>query len=97
MSERLYGKLAVVGCGLIGSSIARAARARGVVGAIAVADPSAPVRARVMALGLADLVTADPAEAVEGADLIVFAAPPLAIGPAAAASAHRLQAGATVT
>ncbi len=97
MTGLLYGKLAVVGCGLIGSSIARAARARGLADAIAVADPSALVRERAAALGLADLITADPGEAVEGADLIVFAAPPLAIGPAAADAAHRLKPGATVT
>ena len=97
MSDILYAKLAVVGCGLIGSSVIRAARARGVVGKIAVADPSASVRERVAALRLADLVTADPAAAVAGADLVIFAAPPLAIGAAAAAAAHRLKAGATVS
>ena len=34
----IYAKLAVIGCGLIGSSVIRAARARGVVGEVAVAD-----------------------------------------------------------
>ena len=36
----IYPKLAVVGCGLIGSSVIRAARAAGAVGAVAVADAS---------------------------------------------------------
>ncbi len=84
----LYAKLAMVGCGLIGSSIIRAARAAGVVGEVAVADPSATVRARVAALSLADTIHADPAEAVAGADLVMFAAPPLAI-EAVAAPPHR--------
>jgi len=97
MSQIQYAKMAVIGCGLIGSSVIRAARARGVVGQIAVADPSPVVRERVTALGFADTVTADPAEAVADADLVVFAAPPLAIGPAAAQAAPGLKPGATVT
>jgi cyclohexadieny/prephenate dehydrogenase len=97
MSAILYPKMAVIGCGLIGSSLARAARARGVVGAIAVCDASAPVRARVEALGLADSVTADPMQAVHDADLVVLATPPLAIGPAAASAAPGMKSGATVT
>jgi cyclohexadieny/prephenate dehydrogenase len=77
--------------------VIRAARAAGVVGTVSVADASADVRDRVLALGLADEVTADPAEAVKGADLVVFATPALAIGEAAAAAAGALKAGATVT
>ncbi|HEY5107650.1 MAG TPA: prephenate/arogenate dehydrogenase family protein [Caulobacteraceae bacterium] len=97
MSAILYPKLAVIGAGLIGSSVIRAARARGVVATIAACDPSPDVRARLIALGLADQVTADPAEAARGADLVIFAAPPLAIGPAAVAAAGGLKAGATVS
>ncbi|MGI9170165.1 MAG: prephenate/arogenate dehydrogenase family protein [Caulobacteraceae bacterium] len=97
MSAPLYARMAVIGAGLIGSSVIRAARAAGVVGEIAAADPSAAVRGRVAALGLADSIGADPAEAARGADLVVFAAPPLAIGPAAVQVADALEAGATVT
>ena len=97
MSQVLYERIAIIGCGLIGSSVARAARARSVVGAIAVCDASVAARARIEALGLADHVVADPARAVEGADLVVLATPPLAIGETAAAAAPGLKAGATVT
>jgi cyclohexadieny/prephenate dehydrogenase len=97
MTAILYDRLAVVGCGLIGSSLVRAARARGLVGSIAVADASETARERVVALGLADSVVADPAEAVRGADLVIFATPPLAIEAAAAATATALKPGATVT
>ena len=93
----IYPKLAVVGCGLIGSSVIRAARAAGAVGAVAVADASAAHREQIAALGYADLVTADVAEAVRDADLVVFAVPVLAMGPAAAAAALALKPGATVT
>jgi cyclohexadieny/prephenate dehydrogenase len=97
MSDIVYDRLAVIGCGLIGSSVARGARARGLARTIAVCDASAAVCARVEALGLADLVVAGAAQAVEGADLVILATPPLAIGPAALAAAPGLKAGATVT
>jgi cyclohexadieny/prephenate dehydrogenase len=97
MAEVLFPKLAVIGCGLIGSSLIRAARAAGAVGEIAVADASPKARERVEALGLADRVTADAAEAVRDADLVVFAVPVMAMGEAARAAAPALKAGATVT
>jgi len=97
MSERLFERMAVIGCGLIGSSVVRAAKARGVAGKIAVSDASPEVLDRVRALEIADQVTADPAEAVRGADLVVLAVPPLAIGKVAAEVAGAITPGAIVT
>ena len=97
MSEQVYEKLAVIGCGLIGSSIVRAARASGVVGQIAVADIDPAVRERVLALGLADAVCERAADAAQGADLVVLATFPGAIGGAARAAAAGLKSGATLT
>ena len=93
----LFDRMAVIGCGLIGSSVIRAARTKHAVAAVAVADASADVLARVRALGLAELVTADPAEAVRGAELVVLAVPPLAIGEVARQIAPALAPGAIVT
>lgn len=93
----LYDRMAVIGCGMIGSSVARAARARGAVREIVIFDPSVAVRARVAALGLANEITASTSEAVRGADLVVFAAPPLSIAPAALAVAEDFEPGATLT
>jgi cyclohexadieny/prephenate dehydrogenase len=93
----LYDRLAVIGCGMIGSSVARAARARGAVREIAVFDSSVTARARAAALGFANEVASSAAAAVEGADLVVFAAPPLSIAPAALAVADRFARGATIT
>jgi cyclohexadieny/prephenate dehydrogenase len=72
----LFRRLALLGCGLIGSSIARAARAQGgVAGEIVVNARSAKTLARVADLGIADRVEADPAAAVQGADCVILCAP----------------------
>src|SRR5690606_4048112 len=89
--------MAVIGCGLIGSSVIRAARAAGVVGEVFVADASAKARTEIVELGYADQVFADPADAVAGADLVVFAVPVLAMEAAANAAARAIKPGATVT
>ena len=97
MAGPVYDRIAVIGCGLIGSSIVRAARAHGMATRIAVFDLSGAVRQRVSELGIADLVAASAVEAVEDADLVVFAPPPGAIGAAAEACAPGLKPGATLT
>jgi len=97
MTTPIYDKIAVLGCGLIGSSIVRAARAHGMAGKVAVFDLSAQVRERVAELGIADVVTADPVEAVKDADLVILAPPPGAIASAAEACAPGLKPGATLT
>jgi cyclohexadieny/prephenate dehydrogenase len=97
MPGLLFDQLTIVGCGLIGSSIARVVREKGVAATIVVADPSDSVRERVEALGLADRVTGDIGDGVTGADLVIFATPVLAIGEAMAAAAGHLKPGAIVT
>ena len=93
----VYTRMAVIGGGLIGSSVMRAARAHGAAAEITVADANPEHRARLEALGFADAVFADPAEAVRGADLIVLAVPVMAMGEATAAAAAGMQPGATLT
>ena len=96
MTAPLYARMALIGCGLIGGSVARAARAKGLVGKIVVAERGAALE-RVKALGLADRVTDSPADAVKDADLVVFATPVGAIGQVAAEAATAYKPGATVT
>ncbi|MFL6972543.1 MAG: prephenate/arogenate dehydrogenase family protein, partial [Xanthobacteraceae bacterium] len=67
--------LALIGVGLIGSSIARAARAQGVTGTIVATARSAATRRRVRELGLADQVVETNAAAVGGADLVIVCVP----------------------
>ena len=84
MSQKpLFNRLALIGVGLIGSSIARAARAQGVVGEIVATARSAATRRRVAELGLADRVVASNAAAVKGADLVIVCIPVGACGAVA--------------
>jgi cyclohexadieny/prephenate dehydrogenase len=75
MTEKLFNRIAIVGFGHIGSSIARAARARGLVGEIVAVDASAEARAAIAGLALADLITDDIALGVAEADLVIIATP----------------------
>jgi len=98
VAEPLFRRLALIGVGLIGSSVARIARERGDLAATVVAcAPSAKTRARVLELGLADVVEADPGRAVAGADCVMLAAPVGAFAEIAAAIAPHLAPGAILT
>lgn len=75
MAEPIFDRLAIIGAGLIGSSIARAARAYGAAREIAMLDASSQVMARVRELGIADDAGGDAAQALKGADLIIVCTP----------------------
>ena len=92
----VYDTVAVIGCGLIGGSVVRAARQTGAAATVVVAEQGA-AKTRVEELGIADRVTSDLAEAARGADLVIFAVPVGAIGAAAAEAAKGYKPGATVS
>lgn len=96
MAQPIYDTIAVIGCGLIGGSLVRGVRKTGAARSIVVAEQGA-AKTRVEELGLADKVTSDLAEAVRDADLVVFATPVRAIGPAAELAARAYKPGATIT
>ena len=96
-SAPLYNRLALIGVGLIGSSIARAARAQGMVREIAATARSAATRQRVAELGLADQVLDSNAAAVAGADLVIVCVPVGACGAVAAEIGPHLARGATLS
>jgi cyclohexadieny/prephenate dehydrogenase len=75
LAEPIFEELAIVGVGLIGSSIARAARRRRAAGRIILADRSVATLERAKALRLGDLVTDDLARAVSHADCVILCAP----------------------
>jgi cyclohexadieny/prephenate dehydrogenase len=97
LAEPVFGRLAIIGLGLIGSSIARAARRMGLAGDIVAVDASPAVRDRVAQLGIADVVTGSVAEGVREADLVILCVPVGACGAVAEAFGGALKAGAIVS
>ena len=93
----LFNRLALIGTGLIGSSIARAARAQGAARSIVATARSPETRRRVAELGLADQVVETNAAAVEGADLVIVSIPVGACGAVAKEIGPHLAAGAIVS
>jgi cyclohexadieny/prephenate dehydrogenase len=75
VAETLFRRLALLGAGLIGGSIARAARAQLIADEVVVHDNDPGVLERVAALGFADRIEADPRRAVEGADGVILCIP----------------------
>ena len=96
-AEPVFGTVALIGVGLIGSSLARATRAAKAASTIVVSDASAAVRARVKELGFADLVLESSAQAVADADLVILCVPVGAQGAVAADIAPALKPGAIVS
>ena len=93
----LFNRLALIGVGLIGSSIARAARAQGAVRSVVATARSPQTRRRVAELGLADQVVESNAAAVGGADLVIVCIPVGACAAVAKEIGPHLAAGATVS
>jgi cyclohexadieny/prephenate dehydrogenase len=98
MVEPIFKRLALLGIGLIGSSVARIAKERGGLAAEVVANARTQrTLDRVMELGIADRVELDPARAVVGADCVMLCAPVGAFADLAAAIAPHLAPGAILT
>jgi cyclohexadieny/prephenate dehydrogenase len=92
-----FDRIALIGFGLIGGSIARAARSQGLAKEIVTTARSAKTRARVMELGVVDRVVETNAEAAEGADLVILCIPVGACGAVAAEISGHLKPGAIIS
>ena len=98
MAEPIFKRIAFLGIGLIGSSVARIARERGdIAGEIVVNARTQATLDRAMALGFADRAELDPAEAVKGADCVMLCAPVGAFAALAERIAPFLAPGAVLT
>lgn len=93
----MFNRLALIGMGLIGSSIARAARAQGVVKTIVATARSPQTRQRVKELGIADEVVDNNAAAVKDADLVIVCIPVGASGAVAKEIGAQLKPGAIIS
>ena len=97
MSQPMFDKIALVGIGLIGSSLARVIRREGLAGHVSISTRSASTLARAEELALGDSYTTDAAEAVRDADLVIVSVPVGSSGAVAEEIAPALKAGAIVT
>ncbi len=93
----MFDRLALIGIGLIGSSIAQAVRARGLAREIAISTRSPETLARAEELNLGDAYSLDAVDAVEGADLVILCVPVGAYGAVAKWIAPSLKKGAILT
>jgi cyclohexadieny/prephenate dehydrogenase len=93
----VYKRVALIGLGLIASSMAHAMRARGLAGEIVGHAKSVETRAVALQIGICDRVYATAAEAVAGADLVVLAVPVGAMAAIAEEIGPHLAPGCTVT
>src|ERR1700690_521107 len=75
MSVPLFKRVALVGLGLIGSSLARVIKREGLAGHVAGTARSQKTRDKAWELGYLDSIHADPGACVKDADLVVICAP----------------------
>ena len=98
MSDKpLFARVALIGIGLIGSSIACAARRKSLAGHIAGFAPEPDIRERAKKAGFADSIHDTLVDVVRDADLVILAAPVGAFGQIAKDMAPHLKPGAIVS
>ena len=92
----LYEKIAVIGLGLIGASIAKVLATRKLARAVSIYDSKAEVRKIAKTTNLGEVMD-NAADAVRDADLIILAVPVGAMAAVAEQIAPAIKAGATIT
>jgi len=97
MSEPHFKNVALIGIGLIGSSLARIIRDKRLADTIAIATRSEATLKRAEELQLGDIYSLSAAEAVRDADLVIVSVPVGASGAVAKEIAGSLAPGAIVT
>ena len=96
MTEPVFNKIAIIGAGLIGASIARAAVQYGAAGTVSLYDSSEDVRQRAAGIALGD-VADNLATAVAEADCVFLCVPVGALQAVAADAVPLMKAGAVLT
>jgi cyclohexadieny/prephenate dehydrogenase len=97
MAEPLFDRIALIGIGLIGSSLARVIRRENLARHVVIATRSKKTLDRAAELKLGDSYTTDLAESVRDADLVIVSVPVGSSGEVAELIAPALTAGAIVT
>jgi len=97
MNQPIYDRIALIGLGLIASSMFWAIKRAGLAGEVTGYARSAETRDKAREIGLCDRVCDSASEAVEGADLVVLCVPVGAMGSVMVEIASGLMPGATVS
>ena len=97
MSAPLFEKIALIGIGLIGSSIARDIKAYGLANHVSISTRSSETLKRAEELNLGDSFHLIAADAVQDADLVIVSVPVGSSGTVAQSIQHALKPGAIVT
>ncbi len=97
MADPLFQRIALIGLGLIGSSLARRVKQDGLAAHVAGCARSQETRDKAMELGFVDSVHADPAKAAEDADLVVICTPVSTYAALGAAVGPKLKPGAILS
>ena len=92
-----YPEIAIIGLGLIGSSLARVIKSKSLCDRLVLFDADVEVREKAVVLGLGDVVADDIAQAVAAADLVVMAIPVGAMANVAVEIAPYLKQGVVIT
>ena len=95
--SQIYNRVALIGLGLIASSMAWAMKRDGLVGEIVGYARSEETRQTALKLGFVDQIAATAKDAVKDADLVVLCVPVGVMGAVAAEIGPYLKAGTTVT
>ncbi|WP_377811661.1 prephenate/arogenate dehydrogenase family protein (plasmid) [Azospirillum sp. A29] len=96
-SAPLFDRVAIVGIGLIGSSLARALAEYGIARQVVCTDRSDAACAKALELGIVAEASTDPAAALAGADLVVLSTPVGSYAAVAEAIGPLLKRGTIVT
>ncbi len=97
MADVKFNKIALIGIGLIGSSLARVIRQKKLADHIAIATRTCTTLERARELDLGDSYTTDNSKAVENADLVIVSVPVGASGYVAKEISQHLKPEALVT
>lgn len=89
----IFDRICIIGLGLIGGSIARAAHERRIAGHIAVCDPNEVSLAYARKHVIADSFSTSAEECIEGSNLIILSCPPSALEEVMESIAPQLKPG----
>lgn len=97
MSSPIFRRVTIVGLGLLGGSVAAAARRSGAAGRVVGLSRSKDVAAEAVARGIADEAGVEASAAVTGTDLVVLATPVFAMSGVLRTLAPHLEEGTLVS